>query len=238
MFQIEAYGDRGIRVQLGDAISEEINEKIRSLSMLLDQEKIEGVIEWIPTYTAVSIYYDPYYISFLQLKEKLLELKGTFSQVTPPSAEVVEIPVCYGEEFGPDLEEVANHNELTEKEVIDLHCGRDYLIYMMGFTPGFPYLGGMSADIAAPRLTEPRAEIPAGSVGIAGSQTGIYSMNTPGGWRIIGKTPVKLYNPDREPHILLKAGNYIRFIPISLQEYNEIELQVRNDNYKPVIKRA
>jgi len=236
MFQIEAYGDRGIRVQLGDTISGETNEKVRSLSMLLDHEKIEGVMEWIPAYTAISIYYDPYYVSFLQLKEKLIEIKETFSQVTPPPAEVVEIPVCYGGNFGSDLEMVANHNGLTEKEVIDLHAGRDYLIYMMGFTPGFPYLGGMSEKIAAPRLPEPRAEIQSGSVGIAGSQTGIYPMKTPGGWRLIGRTPVKLYQPDRKPHILLKAGNYIRFIPISLEEYNEIEAQVSNDDYTPIIK--
>lgn len=227
MFQLKPLGDRGIRVQLGDAISKETNKKIRSLSFFLEKEKISGVVEWIPTYTSVSIYYDPFDILYEKLEERLLQLQSRMSHIELPPAQVMEIPVYYGGDVGPDLGYVASYNGLNEEDVIRIHTENSYLIYMMGFSPGFPYLGGMSEKIATPRLKEPRLKTPAGSVGIAGSQTGVYSMETPGGWQIIGRTPVKLYNPTREKPILLKAGNYIRFVPITKDEYQKIEQQVK-----------
>lgn len=134
---------------------------------------------------------------------------------------VIEIPVCYGEEFGPDLEFVANHNGLTPEEVIRIHSSAEYLVYMVGFAPGFPYLGGMPEAIAAPRRPSPRLAIPAGSVGIAGKQTGVYPIETPGGWQIIGRTPIALFVPDSNPPTILASGDRICFRPISRQEYME-----------------
>ncbi|HHY76979.1 MAG TPA: 5-oxoprolinase subunit PxpB, partial [Clostridiales bacterium] len=147
-------------------------------------------------------------------------------------AKVVEIPTIYGGEYGPDIEFVAQHNNLTVDEVIEIHSSRNYLIYMLGFTPGFPYLGGMSEKIETPRLKTPRTKIPAGSVGIAGKQTGIYPIDSPGGWQLIGRTPVKLYDPLADPPVLLNAGDYVRFVPIDEKEYKSILKQVEENKYK------
>lgn len=236
MFEMNMYGDRGIRIQLGDAISKETNKRIRNFSALLEKEKILGVIEWIPTYTALSIYYDPFLISYDLLQDRMKSLYEKLLQVELPPAEIIEIPVYYGGKYGTDLEFVAEHNRLTTQEVINFHTDTEYLIYMMGFSPGFPYLGGMSEEIATPRLASPRAKIPAGSVGIAGSQTGVYPTESPGGWQIIGRTPLKLYNPNSNPPILLRTGNYIRFSPITEAEYEEIAAAVLQGTYQPKVK--
>lgn len=137
----------------------------------------------------------------------------------------VEIPVCYGGAFGPDLEDVARHNGLTPEEVVRIHSGTEYFAYMLGFLPGFPYLGGMSKRIAAPRKQTPRLKVPAGSVGIAGSQTGIYSLESPGGWQLIGRTPLALFRPDADPPVLVKPGARVRFQPISEREYRRLEAE-------------
>lgn len=133
---------------------------------------------------------------------------------------VVDIPVCYEEEYGPDLEVVATINELTPEEVIHIHTGQDYLIYALGFTPGFPYVGGVSEQISAPRKSTPRLKVPSGSVGIAGNQTGIYPIETPGGWQIIGRTPLALFLPEQYPPTLLEGGQYIRFRRIDREEFS------------------
>lgn len=236
LFKVSAFGDSGLRIQFGETISPETNQQIRSFVVLLEQEKIYGILEWIPTYTALSIVYDPYVISYADLEQFVMNLKEKMARIDLPKAEVVHIPTCYGGDKGPDLAQVADHNGLTEEEVVKIHSGTNYLIYMMGFTPGFPYLGGMSKKIATPRLTVPRPKIAPGSVGIAGEQTGIYSMETPGGWQIIGRTPLKLYDPDRDPPILLKAGNYIRFHPVSEEEYEDILETVRNGTFHPHVE--
>lgn len=236
MVHIQVFGDRGMRIQLGDSISNETNEKIRSLTALLETENIPGVIEWIPTYTAVSIYYDPSLISYESLANRMKPLTEKISHIDLPPADVIKIPVYYGGEYGPDLRVVAEHNQLSVEEVINIHTRTDYLIYMMGFAPGFPYLGGMDEKISTPRLASPRAKIPAGSVGIAGSQTGIYPMETPGGWQIIGRTPLKLYDPVSNPPILLRAGNYIRFTPVTEAEFEKIAMGVLTGTYKVDIK--
>lgn len=235
MFEISAYGDRCLRIQLGEKITPEINQKLRSFSMYLSNENIPGIIEWIPTYTAISIIYNPYDISFEQLKEKVILMKDKYSAINIPAAKVIHIPTCYEEEFAPDLHTVAKYNGLDETEVVSIHSSKEYLIYMIGFSPGFPYLGGMSNKIATPRLAIPRQRIPAGSVGIAEKQTGIYSVATPGGWQLIGRTPVPLYDSTNDSPILLKAGNYIKFIPISTIEYRQIEKDVKAGTYKPHI---
>jgi inhibitor of KinA len=148
---------------------------------------------------------------------------------------VVEIPVCYGGDFGPDLEFVAQHNKLTTADVVAIHTSVPYLVYMLGFTPGFPYLGGMSDRIAAPRLEKPRTAIPAGSVGIAGSQTGFYPVESPGGWRLIGRTPVKAFDAASVNPFLFAARDYLRFKAIAAQEYAAIAQAVADGSYTPVI---
>ena len=147
---------------------------------------------------------------------------------------IFEIPVCYGGEYGPDIDNIASHAGLTQEEVIQIHSSRDYLIYMLGFLPGFCYLGGLDERIHTPRLSNPRLRIRAGSVGIGGSQTGIYPLDSPGGWQLMGMTPVKTYDPEREIPILVEAGNYIRFVPIDEEQYKQIQAQVEDGSYQCV----
>lgn len=225
-------GDKALLIEFGKEISPEINSQVRTLFLIVQKEGISGVVECVPTYRSLTIYYDPLTITLEGLKKKIGKFEGGLSQFDLPKPEIYRIPVLYGDKMGPDLEFVANHNNLTEEKVIEIHSSRKYLIYMIGFTPGFPYLGGMSEEIATPRLEEPRTKIPAGSVGIAGDQTGIYPTESPGGWRVIGKTPVKLYTPDQDPPVLLKMGNYIQFFPISEDEYDEIERKVDKGIYQ------
>lgn len=236
MFNIQIYGDQGMRIQFGNEISIETNERIRSFIYILEKENIQGIIEWIPTYTAVTIYYNPLEITYESLKEKVLQIQNKLNHMTIPKARIVEIPTCYDHEFAFDLSTVAQHNGLDEEEVIALHHQETYLVYMIGFAPGFPYLGGMDKRIATPRLAVPRQEIPAGSVGIAGEQTGIYPLATPGGWQLIGRTPLKLYDPEQVNPFLLEAGDYIQFIPIARETYEEIKCQVEMNTYEIVVK--
>ena len=167
-----------------------------------------------------------------QLKEKLEKLLSEMGDIEIPPSPVLEIPVLYGGEMGPDLPFVAENAGLSEEEVIRIHSGTEYLIYMLGFTPGFTYLGGMSDKIATPRLQQPRVKIPAGSVGIAGSQTGIYPIDSPGGWQLIGRTPLKMYDPNRETPILPEAGQYMKFYPIDQAEYDRILKAVEEGRYQ------
>lgn len=209
-------------VEIGDEIHPEINRKIRGLVLALEAKHIWGVREYIPTYRSLLIQYDPAEILFHELIEQIKQIESQFETAAIPEPKIVEIPVVYGGEFGPDLEFVATHNNLSQEEVIALHTDRDYLVHMLGFTPGFCYLGGMSEQLETPRLAEPRTCIPAGSVGIAGKQTGIYPIDSPGGWQLIGRTPLRLFDPDREPVVLIKAGDYVRFTQIDEQEYERL----------------
>ena len=166
----------------------------------------------------------------LNLKAKLL---AKLDSVEIPPSEVLEVPVLYGgEEMGPDLKFVAENAKMSEEEVIKLHSEPEYLIYMLGFTPGFTYLGGLNDAIETPRLKTPRVKIPAGSVGIAGKQTGVYPIDSPGGWQLIGRTPLKMYDADREKPILPEAGQYIKFVPIDRAEFDRIAAEVEKGTYE------
>ena len=215
-------GDRGLLVEFGAAIDPEINQRVRQIFLSIEKTPIEGVTEVIPTYRSILIFYDPFTTNSEIIEKKILEREGKLADWEIPKPETIEIPVAYGEDFGPDIEFVAQHNNLTPEEVIEIHTSVTYLIYMLGFTPGFPFLGGLSERLFTPRLENPRQLVPAGSVGIANNQTGVYPIDSPGGWRLIGRTPAKLYEPKRSPPILLKAGNYIRFRGISKKEFQEI----------------
>lgn len=179
--KIQPVGDGGLRIGFGERIDPEINREIRSFVNELERNPIPGVVEWVPTYCAVTVYYQPHRICFRELCQQLEAIGKRRVPVTEEDARVVELPVVYGGEYGPDLESVARKNGLSPQEVIRLHSDPSYRVYMLGFVPGFPYLGGMSERIATPRLKDPRPRIPAGSVGIAGSQTGVYPLETPGG---------------------------------------------------------
>lgn len=227
-----ASGDSALNMEFGDSITEEINTKIRAMTLAIEKNKIDGIIELVPTYRSLLIHYNSLVIDYDKLVCFLKELEKSIDVIELPAPEVIEIPTLYGGEYGPDIENVASYNHLTIDEVIKIHTSREYLIYMLGFTPGFAYLGGMSEEIATPRLTSPRTKIPAGSVGIAGGQTGIYPIASPGGWQLIGTTPLDLFNPTREIPILLKAGNYILFKSINEDEYIKIKKEIMSGTYE------
>ena len=221
--RILTVGDCAVSVEFGQEISLEINHKVMALKMVLEREPIRGIVELIPTYCSLLIQYDPMDLRYGQLREKLYTLVNQLDKVEMPPKQVVEIPVAYGGEYGPDLVEVARAHNISEEAVIKLHSEPEYPIYMLGFVAGFPYLGGMNKAIATPRKKSPRLKIEAGSVGIAGEQTGIYSVESPGGWQIIGRTPLKLYDVNRNEPVLLKAGQYIKFKPITKEEFRAME---------------
>ncbi|MFM1652245.1 5-oxoprolinase subunit PxpB [Brevibacillus sp. B_LB10_24] len=234
-------GDQAVVVQFGTAVSLEAYRQVRRVSAMLDRRPLPGMVEYIPAYTTITIFYNPqelydwyknagladreqdsgspYQICCCLIQEQLEQAEFESEE----AGRIVDIPVCYGGELGPDLGEVARLHQLSEQEVIEIHAGGDYLIYMIGFAPGFPYIGGLSERIATPRRKSPRLSIPAGSVGIAGSQTGIYPMETPGGWQIIGRTPLRLFRPEDNPPSLLRAGDRVRFVPISLDDFRAFE---------------
>lgn len=216
-------GDSAIAVEFGREIDLTINNQVAAMRTVIeaaiDEGKLKGIVELVPTYGSLLVVYDQLAVGYAGLIEQLKILAEGLEGVEIPDREVVEIPVVYGGEYGPDLGIVAQLNSLSEDEVIKRHSEAEYPIYMLGFVAGFPYLGGMDKSIAAPRKQTPRLKIPAGSVGIAGQQTGIYSVESPGGWQIIGRTPLKLYDADREKPILLRAGQSIRFKPITEAEY-------------------
>ncbi len=218
-----ASGDSAISIEFGNIIDPEINKRIRAFQQALKQAAVEGIVETVPTYRSVLVVYRPERVRFDELTDRFDEVLKQAEKIELAPPEVVELPVLYGGEAGPDLETVAEHCGLTPQEVIRIHSSRDYLIYMLGFIAGFPYLGGMDERIAAPRLSEPRVRIEGGSVGIAGNQTGVYPVASPGGWQLIGRTPVKLYDADREKPVLLEAGQYVRFRPVDEAEYRRIE---------------
>lgn len=225
-------GDKGLVVEFGNEISEAVNKKVRNLYLAVKKSKMTGIYEMIPTYRSLLIQYNPMEIEVERLKEKLTEIEEALDSIEIPKPRIVEIPTIYGGEFGEDLDFVAEHNGISKEEVISIHSSVDYLIYMLGFTPGFPYLGGMSEKIETPRLKTPRTKIPAGSVGIAGKQTGIYPIESPGGWQLIGRTPIKLYDPKSQTPIILQAGDYIRFKPIDKGEYDSIFDLVEKNQYE------
>lgn len=281
-------GDAAILIEFGNVISEDLLAKVQQAMLVLEQSSFPGLVECVPSYTTLAVYYDPaivagwdktYFLDYIEgrddpyakhpyaehpngsttslhpihpvhhessskriddsvqhikelphtpynricaLLDTLLGRVVSVANAIKVEPTIVEIPVCYGGEYGPDLAHVAAHNGLTEQEVITLHSGGDYLVYTLGFAPGFPYLGGLSEQLATPRRDTPRVRIPAGSVGIAGVQTGIYPLETPGGWQLIGRTPISLFRPHRQPPTLLSSGNRLVFRPISEQEYIQL----------------
>jgi len=212
-------GDSGLLVEYGDGIAPEVNARVRAMDMVLATHPLEGVREVVPTYRSLLILYDPLQAEPDQLAQALVGLESRLDEITIPPPDTVEIPVCYGGDHGPDIEHVAQANGLTVEEVIRLHSKTVYSIYMIGFTPGFCFLGGLPDNLHTPRLETPRMRVPAGSVGIANAQTGIYPLTSPGGWQLIGRTPVRLFAPEKESPFIYKTGDSILFVPISPERY-------------------
>ena len=231
-------GDSALVIEFGNEISVDINKKIRKMMDDIKKENIDGIVELVPTYCSLLINYDVLKIDYNTLVEKLKTfLNNNLETAEGEEVTLVEIPTLYNDEVGPDLSYVAEHNKISKEEVIKIHTGTDYLVYMLGFMPGFTYLGGMSEKIATPRLESPRLQIYPGSVGIAGKQTGMYPSMSPGGWRIIGRTPLKLYNPDSDTPVYISSGDYVRYVSISEEKYNEILKKVENNEYKLNIRK-
>ena len=215
-------GDRGLLVEYGDAIHPAVNRKVRSMTLAVEADPPDGIIEIIPTYRSILLYYDPAATSPGALKRTLESMEERLPEIRIPPPAVVEIPVCYGGDFGPDIGFVADSHHLTVEEVIRIHSEPEYLIYMVGFTPGFPFLGGLPESLHTPRLETPRTVVPEGSVGIANNQTGVYPIASPGGWQLIGRTPLRLFAPERERPIRYQAGDRIRFTPVSREEFERL----------------
>lgn len=229
-------GDSAVVIEFGDSIDMKINARVQQLRRYIENSHLCGIVELVPTYRSLAIYFDPLTVGdiglfFEKLKSMAQITKGEISK----GGLVIVIPVCYGGEFGPDMENVASHTGISEEEIIRRHTAPDYYCYMLGFTPGFSYLGGMDESLATPRLKEPRKVIPAGSVGIAGKQTGIYPIDSPGGWQLIGRTPLRLFDPQGEQPFLIDAGMWVRFKSIDREEYDEIASEVASRTYKPEI---
>lgn len=224
-------GESAVVVRLGDTVSEDLHREVQALTRRIEANPFPGFVECVPAFTTVTVFYDPFELDLpLQVTGRVDYLRSILEAYMAdtqkmPEAEpvVIDIPVCYGGGFGPDLADVASLNNLTTQDVIRIHTAQTYLVYAVGFAPGFPYLGGLDERIAAPRKQTPRLAISAGSVGIAGTQTGIYPVETPGGWQIIGRTPLPLFMPDQDPPALLRGGEYIRFRQIDAAEYERIK---------------
>ena len=215
-------GDTGILVEYGNAIDPEINRKVRIITAAVDKDPPPGIGEVIPTYRSLLMVYDPKQTDPKRLESALAILEERLDQIEIPPPRTVEIPVLYGDEMGPDIGFVAEHTGLTVDEVIARHSEPSYQIYMIGFTPGFAFLGGLPDELATPRLPTPRTEVPAGSVGIANNQTGMYPVTSPGGWQLIGRTPLRLFDPYREEPFLYQAGDLIKFRPIHRAEFDDL----------------
>jgi inhibitor of KinA len=230
--QLSPLGDHAIIIELGEEINMDTHQKVQVTASYLDDHPFEWMVEYIPAFTTITIFFDPMKVTKYS-RRKILPYHFVCKQVSEILSSIkaekkiksrkVEIPVCYGGELGPDLETVARINNLSPEEVIQIHTSGKYLVFMIGFAPGFPYMGGMSEKIAAPRRESPRLTIPERSVGIAGNQTGVYPIETPGGWQLIGRTPLKLFRPEENPPTLLRAGDQIKFKSISYKEYTEWE---------------
>ena len=227
-------------VEIGDSIDAETNRRVRNLMLSIEEANLPEVFDLVPTYRSLLVYYDPLAPSAQELQSRIEALEESLDeQEALENPRIVHVPTLYGGEYGSDLEFVAEHAGLSTDEVVSIHSGTEYLVYMMGFSPGFPYLGGLSERLNTPRFETPRTEIPAGSVGIAENQTGLYPVASPGGWRLIGRTPLKMFDPNIEPPSLLSVGDYVRFVPIGTEkEYLEIREQVERGEYEVHIEVA
>lgn len=237
MEQVKYYpaGDRAMLVEFGQVVEEAVNQQVQGLSRALTKMHIQGITELQPAICSLMIYYDPEQITYSRLRQETERCRQSAGTGKQTEKKILKVPCCYGARFGTDLKDMEAYTGLDRDEIIRIHSSVDYKIYMLGFLPGFVYLGGLDARLHMPRLDSPRLKIAPGAVGIGGSQTGIYPMESPGGWRLIGGTPIELYDPYREPATLCEAGMYIRFVPITVDDFYDIRREVVEGRYKPEI---
>ena len=220
--RILAAGDQALLIEFGEEIQPAINRRVQAFAQRANQHKISGIGELVPSYCTVLIYYDPMDLSFSQAASWAGEFLSSGSVEAESTPKIKEVPVLYGGPHGPDIDFVARHNGISVEEVIRIHTGQPYLVYVVGFSPGFTAMGTVPKKIQAPRLPTPRTKVAAGSVGIGGMQTGIYPVESPGGWRLIGRTPLKLFDLNWNPPSHFQAGDYARFYPISEEEFRRM----------------
>lgn len=213
--------DQSLLIYFGQEITRSANEQVRKLLRLLEQEPLVGVRNLHPAYCSLLVNFDARKWQHQELQETLGSYLQRLEAIDLPPSREVEIAVCYGGEFGPDLSDVASLGGMTPEQVIELHASTSYQVYFLGFTPGFAYLGELPEALVTPRLTVPRKKVPAGSVGIAGNQTGVYPFETPGGWRLLGRTPLQMFRTDRKELSLVWIGDHVRFVPISRERFSE-----------------
>ena len=211
---IEPLGDAALLVRLGEVIDETTHRRVRAAYAALAAAAVPGVGDIVPAYTTLTVHYDPTRADYGALERRLMEVLAAASEETSPASRVVSIPVRYGGDDGPDLAAVAAHAQLGMDEVVRRHVAGEYVVHMIGFAPGFPYLAGLDPRLACPRRESPRARVPAGSVGIGGSQTGIYPIEIAGGWQLIGRTSLTLFDAEREPPSVLAPGDRVQFVEI------------------------
>jgi KipI family sensor histidine kinase inhibitor len=228
-------GEGCLVVEFGNGIDLEINARVQALRKKIESDPFPGFIEAVPTYRSLAVYFDALKVS-AQLEKLLFGMAENLVTERPGAEELLLIPTCYEGDFAPDLERVAAHTGLSAEEVVRRHGAKDYYCYMLGFVPGYSYLGGMDPSLETPRLREPREKIPAGSVAIGGKQTGIYPIDSPGGWNIIGRTPLCMFAPDRDPAIFLNAGMWVRFAPVNRREFDRLTREAAEPSWKPDIR--
>jgi KipI family sensor histidine kinase inhibitor len=215
----------------------EVNTRVRALEFLVQQKAVPGVRETVPSFRSLLVYYDPDVVSYDALCATLTELGAQAEHASLPPSRLVELPCCYGDPaLGIDLAAAAERLGLAADELVRAHAGARYLVYFIGFTPGLPYLGGLPERIVLPRLATPRTRVPAGSVGIGGIQVCIYSVESPGGYWILGRTPLALYDPEAAEPILLRPGDRVRFRPIDRPEYDDIAAAVAARSFRPHVE--
>ena len=212
--QIKPLGDSSILITLGDEMDPRLNQRVHALASLIEAAPLAGIRETVPAYATLLVHYDPRTLTYSQLADWLRARLASVDSSLTRAPRRIDVPTRYGGASGADLEAVAASRALSPADVIRLHSGRDYLVYMMGFTPGFPYMGALDDSLVTPRLETPRTLVPAGTVAIAGAQTGIYPLDSPGGWNLIGWTPLKLFDPASENPFLFAPGDTVRFVPI------------------------
>ena len=217
--QFQAASDQSLLVYLGEEIGAAAHQRVVRLLHLLQREPVAWIRNIQPAYCSLLVSFDATVADHTEVQARIIEYEKRAEKLPAAKARVVEIPVCYGGEFGPDLDALAAKSGLSAAKVIGLHCTRTYHAYFLGFAPGFAYLGDVAPEIAMPRLDAPRKEVPVGSVGIAGRQTAVYPFATPGGWRLIGRTPLEMFKKDREPMGWIAVGDQVRFRPISREEF-------------------
>lgn len=214
-------GERALLVEYGDSISLETVGILKQVIDGINKTSHRGIKDCIQGYASLLIIYDPLITNIQELRELIMGIPIT--DLPPEESRLLKIPVCYGGEFGPDLDFVASHNSIAPEEVIHVHTSTLFTVFMMGFTPGFSYMGVVPEKIRAPRLPSPRLSVPEGSVGIAESQTGIYPSKSPGGWRIIGRTPLKVFDPNKEDPFYLRPGDKVLFVSVSEEEFHSLK---------------